>query len=35
VEKILSIDLPRPRDARNDRFFKQVDLLTEDIRKIS
>jgi NitT/TauT family transport system ATP-binding protein len=35
VEKILSVDLPRPRDARTDRFFKQVDLLTEDIRKIS
>ena len=35
VEKIIAIDLTRPRDTRTDRFFKQVDLLTEDIRKIS
>ena len=35
VEKTITIDLPRPRDTRSEKFFKQVDLLTEDIRKIS
>lgn len=35
VEKTLAIDLPRPRDTRNMRFFKEVDLLTEAIRAIS
>ena len=35
VENIFPVDLPRPRDARDDKFFKQVDALTEVIRKIS
>ncbi len=35
VEKTLSVNLPRPRDVRSPQFFKEVDLLTEDIRKIS
>lgn len=33
VEKILDINLNRPRDARGSHFFKEVDLLTEDIRR--
>ena len=33
IEKTISIDLTRPRDTRSDAFFKQVDLLTEDIRR--
>lgn len=35
IEKTIAVDLPRPRDTRSDPFFKQVDRLTEDIRKIS
>lgn len=35
VEKILAVDLPRPRDVRGAQFFKQIDLLTEAIRAIS
>lgn len=35
VEKILSVDLPRPRDTRSPQFFKHVDQLTEAIRTIS
>jgi NitT/TauT family transport system ATP-binding protein len=35
IEKIIPIDLPRPRDAREARFFKEVDSLTEIVRKIS
>jgi ABC-type nitrate/sulfonate/bicarbonate transport system ATPase subunit len=35
VKKIISIDLTRPRDTRSEKFFKQVDRLTEDIRTIS
>jgi len=35
VEKSLTVNLPRPRDARGAQFFKEVDLLTEDIRRIS
>jgi NitT/TauT family transport system ATP-binding protein len=35
VEKMLAVSLPRPRDTRSDAFFKHVDSLTEDIRKIS
>lgn len=35
VEKILSINLPRPRDVRDATFFRQVDALTETIRAIS
>lgn len=33
VEKILSIDLPRPRNIRSREFFDEVDLLTENIRR--
>lgn len=35
LEKILAINLPRPRDVRDTTFFKQVDTLTETIRAIS
>ncbi|MFA6408451.1 MAG: ABC transporter ATP-binding protein [Candidatus Paceibacterota bacterium] len=35
IEKILPIDLPRPRNIRSDPFFKQVDSLTDLIRTIS
>lgn len=35
IEKTVSVDLPRPRDSRSDRFFKEVDQLTEVIRSIS
>ncbi len=35
IEKILDVDLVRPRDVRDTKFFKQVDLLTESIRAIS
>ena len=35
VEKILTVDLPRPRETRETRFFKQVDLLTEVVRSVS
>jgi len=35
VEKVFSVDLPRPREVRGSSFFKQVDALTEAIRKIS
>lgn len=35
VEKTLAIDLSRPRDTRGEHFFKDVDQLTELIRKIS
>ena len=35
VEKIFPVDLPRPRDTRGARFFRQVDLLTEIIRTVS
>jgi NitT/TauT family transport system ATP-binding protein len=35
VEKIISINLPRPREVRSDHFFREVDLLTEEIRNIS
>ncbi len=34
VEKILAVDLTRPRDVRGPHFFKEVDELTEIIRKI-
>ena len=33
IEKTITVDLPRPRDTRTAPFFKQVDLLTEDIRR--
>lgn len=35
VEKVLQVNLPRPRDTRGLQFFKEVDLLTEEIRAIS
>ena len=35
VEKVLAIDLPRPRDTRNPQFFRDVDSLTEVIRDVS
>lgn len=35
IEKTFTIDLPRPRNIRNEPFFQHVDRLTEDIRKIS
>jgi NitT/TauT family transport system ATP-binding protein len=35
VEKTLTVTLPRPRDSRSPQFYKEVDLLIEDIRKIS
>lgn len=35
VEKILTVDLPRPREVRDTPFFKQVDLLTEAVRATS
>lgn len=33
VEKIIPVDLTRTRDTRSPQFFKEVDLLTEDIRR--
>lgn len=33
VEKTISINLTRPRDTRSDKFFKEVDILTEEIRR--
>ena len=35
IEKIVPIDLTRPRDPRSPQFFKQVDYLTEIIRDVS
>lgn len=35
IEKTINIKLMRPRNTRGPQFFKEVDLLTEDIRKIS
>jgi NitT/TauT family transport system ATP-binding protein len=35
VEKIFAVDLVRPRNTRGTPFFKEVDELTEAIRKIS
>jgi len=35
VKKILAVTLPRPRDTRNEQFFKEVDVLTGVIRSIS
>ncbi len=35
VENIFAVDLPRPREVREPQFFKDVDALTEVIRKIS
>lgn len=33
VEKVLAVDLSRPRDTRSREFFGEVDQLTEDIRR--
>lgn len=35
IEKTVTINLPRPRDTRDDAFFAYVDKLIEDIRKLS
>ena len=35
VEKTISIELPRPRNARSHEFFKNVDAVIEEIRSIS
>ena len=35
VKKTINIDLPRPRDTRSEKFFKEVDALTEAIRSVS
>ena len=35
VKKIVPIELTRPRDTRTDRFFREVDHLTEIIRTVS
>jgi NitT/TauT family transport system ATP-binding protein len=35
IEKVLAIDLPRPRDTRDPQFFRDVDSLTEVIRTVS
>lgn len=35
VEKVMTVDLPRPRDTRSPQFFKHVDQLTGIIRSIS
>jgi NitT/TauT family transport system ATP-binding protein len=35
VEKTFAVNLPRPRDTRDTNFFREVDMLTENIRAIS
>ena len=35
IEMTLDVDLLRPRDVRDTKFFKQVDTLTDAIRAIS
>ena len=35
MENMFAVDLPRPRDTRDVRFFNEVDKLTEVIRNIS
>ena len=35
IEETVAINLPRPRDTRTDRFFKEVDYLTDIIRGVS
>ncbi|MCX6786638.1 MAG: ABC transporter ATP-binding protein [Candidatus Kaiserbacteria bacterium] len=35
VRETISINLTRPRDTRTERFFKEVDYLTEIIRTVS
>ena len=33
IERHLSVDLPRPRDTRGRDFFREVDALTDEIRR--
>ena len=35
IQEIIPINLPRPRDTRTERFFKEVDYLTNIIREVS
>lgn len=35
IKKSYPIDLPRPRVTRSDAFYKHVDQLTEELRKVS
>lgn len=35
IEATIPVTLPRPRDTRSSHFFKEVDTLTEAIRRIS
>lgn len=35
IQETVAINLPRPRDTRTERFFKEVDYLTEVIRGVS
>ncbi len=35
IQRTIHIDLPRPRDTRSPAFYKHVDELTEEIRRIS
>jgi NitT/TauT family transport system ATP-binding protein len=35
ITETVAINLPRPRDTRTERFFKEVDYLTEIIRAVS
>ena len=35
VQETITVNLPRPRDTRSERFFKEVDYLTEIIRTVS
>ncbi|MCX6787117.1 MAG: ABC transporter ATP-binding protein [Candidatus Kaiserbacteria bacterium] len=35
IQETMHINLPRPRDMRTERFFKEVDYLTEVIRNVS
>ncbi len=35
ISKVIDIPLTRPRDSRSDRFYREVDKLTEAIRAVS
>jgi len=35
IQETIAINLTRPRDTRSERFFKEVDYLTEIIRNVS
>lgn len=35
IVKAYAVELPRPRNTRGDQFYKEVDALTETIRKLS